>query len=106
MRTAQRDQGGTTTFGAVVSDAPSGSGVAQPGSVPFTFIRTGPGVYTYKLDPRINVLDATASAVGASLATVPDWGSGRLQINTYLPTTGAANSTAHHWIATAMDKRT
>jgi hypothetical protein len=35
MRTSQRDQGGVVTFDAAVSDAPSGSGVGQPGGIPF-----------------------------------------------------------------------
>lgn len=60
MRSAQRDQGNITECGAQVSDAAGGNGVAQPGSIPFTFTRTGSGAYQINLDPRLIVLSGVA----------------------------------------------
>lgn len=64
MRTTQRDQaGGIITFGATVADAASGSGVAQPGGIPFTFTRQAAGTYYYRFS-KVALL--TALAVPAS----------------------------------------
>lgn len=106
MRTTQRDQAATTTFGAAVSDAPSGSGVAQPGSVPFTFTRTGTGVYAYRFDTRlmpVTVNPTANSATGHSAAT------GSFAPGAFNVTTLASNAPAngsHYWSCTALDKRT
>ena len=45
MRTTQRDQGVSVT--GVVVDAASGTGVFQPGAIPFVYTRAATGV---KLD--------------------------------------------------------
>jgi hypothetical protein len=50
MRTARRDQIGTTALDAYITDAASGSGVAS--GVPFTFTRTGTGTYQVNFDVR------------------------------------------------------
>jgi hypothetical protein len=70
MRTSQRDQGGVVTFDAAVSDAPSGSGVGQPGGIPFAFTRIATGTYRLNFDPRLTPIaagaNATATAYNAS----------------------------------------
>jgi hypothetical protein len=101
MRTTQRDQGGTLSFGADVTDAASGAGVAQPGGIPFTFTRTGAGQYTYNIDPALRAVTVTANVWsgqgnGTAVATV---GQGTFSLLTFNNNT--ATNARHWWNCTA-----
>jgi hypothetical protein len=105
MRSAQRDQGGTLTFGAGVADAPSGSGVAQPGGIPFTFTRTATGVYDYRISGRLVPLSVNANPnyLNGNHAAVSGLGPGFFSIATY--NNGTVVNVGHFWTCTARDLR-
>lgn len=72
-------------LGGMVVDAASGSGVAQPGNVPFTFTRSSTGVYDIKLLNTMNVLSCMVTpATGGrcNLAVVTGLGTFQAQIST------------------------
>lgn len=107
MRTTQRDQGGMTTFSASIVDAASGSGIAQPGGIPFRWVQSVTGQYNYNFDLRLTPVAMTVSqALGNLNAGTTNLGPGQFQVATTLANTGAAYSGAHRWTCTAIDKRT
>jgi hypothetical protein len=103
MRTRERDTTGLTTFSSGYSDAASGAGVAN--GIPFTFTRTGTGVYVFRFDSVLTplVVLVTASALTGHSATAKDFGPGTFTIVT-LVNNAAANS-AGNWTCTARDGR-
>lgn len=108
MRTTQRDQGLPATLSATVNDAASGSGVFQPGSVPFVFTRTAAGLYTLNFDTRIRAVAASVNpTVGLGYMGIA-WpqGNGSVQVNTFQVTTPSTNfSGTFNIIASVLDKR-
>lgn len=105
MRTTQRDQGGTSTFSASFTDAPSGSGIAQPGGVPFTFIRAQTGVYDIRFDTALSMVNVTASpnALTVNGVTVQLNPPGSFRVYTLL--NNVATNGGAFWTCTALDKR-
>lgn len=106
MRTAQRDQSGTITLSASVPDLPSGSGVLQPGAVPFTFTRVSAGVYEMRFDTRILPIAGSAAlttGVGFAILAVPN--PGLVRVATY-GSGGALTNVSFSFVVTAVDKRT
>lgn len=106
MRTAQRDQGATTTFGAYVTDAASGAGVAYPG-IPFTFTRTGTGGYQINFDPRLRAVSVTATADAPTRTMqVGGWGpGGTFTVARTIANTGVGENGGFTFLCTALDKR-
>jgi|SRR3954447_24208415 hypothetical protein len=102
MRTTQRDQTGFSTFSAVVNDAPSGAGVAQPGNVPFVFTRAAAGQYEYRFDTAL--LPVSVTATEDTLTTngvgVTALAPGTFRVITYAPPGTPVNG-RHHWTCTA-----
>jgi hypothetical protein len=105
MRTKERDQVGTTTFGGYDPDGPSGSGVASNG-VAYTWTRTATGVYQYRFDSALTPLSVNAAintANGNSTA------SGALAAGTFSVYTlynNAAANGGRSWSCIARDQRT
>lgn len=107
MRTTQRE-GGYVTFNGYVKDAASGSGIAQPGNIPYTYTRTATGNYTVTVDSRITVLSFTVLSIA---------GMGFTAVANSLPPTagsfgvavlgsGGGNTNSHfHFTCTARDTR-
>jgi hypothetical protein len=105
VRTQQRD-GSTVTIGATLGDAPSGSGVLQPGGIPFTFTRTATGTYVLRFDTRIVPVAAFANpATGGYVAIINLMSAGFVQAfmfnNAWAPVNGNVSI-----LIDALDKRT
>jgi hypothetical protein len=106
MKSTPRDQVATISFGARCADVPSGSGVAQPGAIPFTYTRTAAGQYAYRFDARILALAVLANADYqiANQAATALAASGTFALVTY--NNNVPTSAPHTWTCTALDKRT
>jgi len=105
MRTRERDTSGLTTFGAYT--AGTGSGVAQPGNVPFTVTPGATGNYTVNLDPRLVPLSISAqSGTFTRLATAGVAGPGALTCVRVIANTGAGENGGFYFVCTARDMRT
>lgn len=65
MRSTYRDHGGTITFNGAFADAASGSGLAQPGGIPFVFVRQSAGIYIVNIDPAILPIAGQATTDGS-----------------------------------------
>jgi hypothetical protein len=59
MRSTARDESATYTIGGFIIDAPSGSGVAQPGNVPYAFTRAAAGSYNVTVPSGVTPLNGT-----------------------------------------------
>jgi hypothetical protein len=106
MRTAQRDQGGTITFAGYAVDGPTASGVAQPGAIPFTVVRTSAGAYTVRFDPRITVLAVQMTATSNfQFAAGGTPGPGGFSV-VLLDANGTVGNVNFSFTCTALDKRT
>jgi hypothetical protein len=105
MRTTQRDQGGTTTFAASVIDAASGSGVAQPGAVPFTFTRTGAGSYTVNFDTRLTPVAPVVVPADKAVSRCSGGAPGTFNVFVESPPGTFVNG-SWRFSCTALDKRT
>src|SRR4051812_42141524 len=66
MRSRQRDTNPAITFSLSITDAANGGGVAQPGAIPYTFTRTGTGVYGINIDARLRPIAAVVTSIVAS----------------------------------------
>jgi hypothetical protein len=107
MRTRERDALGVTTFGAVTQDAASGSGIAQPGNVLFTFTRTSTGNYTVNFDARLSPLVLNAqSGQFTRVATATLVSPGVLSVVRVISNTGAGENGGFSFQVVAIDKRT
>lgn len=107
MRSVGKDVGSTLVFGALDADAASGSGVAQPGNIPYVWQRAATGQYTYTIDSRIKVT-AVHVTVDGSVAVSGGYSSiisGGFTINTFQNNTTPLNS-PRAWTCYAIDKRT
>jgi hypothetical protein len=107
MRSGERDHGGTIQFGGHLVDAASGSGVAQPGSIPWTFTRTAPGSYTINFDTALTVLAVSAvptTAIGNQVSCGGVPGAGTFITRTF-DSAGTASNATHDWTCTARDGR-
>jgi hypothetical protein len=104
MRTAQRDQGGLTTFAFSVTDAASGSGVAQ--GVAWSFVRSATGVYNFNIDTRLTMLSyvVTTSNVAYIAIAAGTGAAGTFQVQTYSAPGTAANG-SFRVAVTVLDKR-
>lgn len=106
MRTTQRDGGGVVTFGATVTDAASGAGVAQPGAIPFIFTREATGVYRVRFDPRLTTLHAqTTGGAGGLLVTTDGWAAGSFRVVAVASTTAAQVNGNFGFLCTVRDGR-
>jgi hypothetical protein len=76
MRTTQRDSQGIVTFSAFVPDLSSSSGVAHPGPVPFTSVRTATGNYTVRFDVSLVPTAITFGAVNGHILRTSSSGAG------------------------------
>lgn len=106
MRSAQRDQGGLTTFSSPLIDGtqPGGSFVANGVSCSWT--RSGTGTYTISFDTRLRTVGGVASTQSvAYIATVSGVNPGTASVATFNNTFAAANGFFFVTI-TALDKRT
>jgi hypothetical protein len=106
VRSTERDQAGIVRFGAMVADAASGSGVAQPGAVPFTFARTGTGAYQITVDPRLTVLTGIANGndTGVVFANVSAPSGSRFNV-VCRNDAGVLTNSGFHFNCTARDGR-
>lgn len=107
MRSTQADAPGRTiTFAGVFTDAATGSGVAQPGSIPYTFIRTN-SAYQFFFDTRLRALSATALVDNTARAmSSAGLGAGTFTIIRFLTGSGAAEAGGSTFSCTALDRRT
>src|SRR4051812_13161222 len=108
MRTAQRDQSGYITFSGVIVDAASGAGIAQPGSIPFTFSRPQAGEYDVKFDNRLVpvAVNSTAFLTGTRTTTPFLLAPGAVNLIRVIPSTGVFESGNSHFMVTVRDMRT
>jgi hypothetical protein len=105
MKTRQQDQGRLIQCGAYVPDAAAGSGVFQPGSIPFTSTRIGTGSYRIDFDGRILPRTASSGAAGATNgARVFSFAAGTMTTNTYNNNT--LTNDAQNISMVALDRRT
>jgi hypothetical protein len=106
MRTTQRDQGGTITFAGTAVDGPTASGVAQPGSIPFTVVRNATGSYTVRFDRRLMTLAVNANCTNNYLlAAGGSVGAGGFAM-TLLDVNGAVGNANFGFTCTVLDRRT
>jgi hypothetical protein len=108
MRSSQRDQINAIIFSGILVDAASGSGIAQPGGIVYTFIRNSVGNYTITFDPRILVISALAIPVTASgpfAITIAGTGTSNSVNPQIYNTTGSGVNGSFKFICTAIDKR-
>jgi hypothetical protein len=105
MRTARRDQIGTTALDAYITDAASGSGVAS--GVPFTFTRTGTGTYQVNFDVRLNprAVVATANDINRVLMA-GGLAPGTFTVIRTIANTVVAENGGWFFVCTCIDKRT
>jgi hypothetical protein len=105
VRTAQRDQRGTTTFGGYIVDAPSGAGAV--GGVQFTFTRTGTGSYRLDFDVRLTPTAVTATADNADrVVMIGGIAPGTFTVLRHIGNTSAAENGGFFFSCTCLDKRT
>lgn len=105
MRSRDRDRNTTVTFGASIVDAASGSGLAQPGNIPFTFTRGSTGVYTLYFDPRLIPIHGVANPTSVTLCRFSSMSAGVATAVLENPAGTLANGSFRFSI-TAYDRRT
>lgn len=108
MRSTYRDKSnGTITFNANDNDngTPStGNGLAQPGNIPYSWIRTSTGVYQYYLPPGITALLVVSAAQGL----VQRFAAQVLSAGGFTITVDYSTSPSNYgrsWTCTAIDRR-
>jgi len=108
MRSTSKDSGDKSkyiTFSADVGDAASGSGLAQPGNIPFSFVRISTGVYNYTLlkdSLTIQAITCSINAANSNMSSV-----GNLAPTTFSIITmnnGPVANSRHSWTCTAFDE--
>jgi hypothetical protein len=105
MRSTQKDADNFIICGSHVSDAASGSGLMQPGGIPFVFTRTGTGQYLINFDSRITPIHIEATGQsGASPWALPTWLPGAISIIA-VNASGAPFNSDFRFSVTAFDKR-
>lgn len=72
MRSIQRDAVGMTTFGALVVDAASGYGLAQPGGIPYTWVRASTGLYHIRYNPAARAITGKVTPSAYLIGLVQD----------------------------------
>lgn len=105
MRSRERDRGGIISFSGVTpSGAASGVGVAQPGNIPYSYIRTATGDYTFRFDPALHAL--AMQAIGTSGPVVPAgaFGAGTFRLQSFAVAGGLSDGIIH-FQCTARDRR-
>jgi hypothetical protein len=109
MRSLARDQGSKhIQFNVRTPDAASGSGIAQPGNIPYVFTRTAVGQYVYNFDPAIAPMAVvggiTQSVGGSCVLTSTGIASGQISVNT-VNSAGTVTNMWHGFTAMAIDNR-
>jgi hypothetical protein len=102
MKTAQR----ALILATLIADAPSGGGVFQPDGVPYTFTRTGTGVYQVKFDPRIVAVAAFATVYFGAAFAITQASAGGVVVQGYSSSTGTPGNVTFYLQVNAIDKRT
>lgn len=104
MRTREQELGGFITFSGVTpSGGASGVGVAQPGNIPFTYIRTGTGDYTFRFDPGLHVLSMQGVSSAGSAVPAGTYGPGTFRMQSFSATT--LTDGIIHFVVRARDRR-
>jgi hypothetical protein len=109
MRSSQSDQrGGSITFSAGFDgiNLASGSGVAQPGSIPFSWVRSSQGNYSVRFDSRLIPSGYNANVNGGFFfsAVGPNVSPGSISF-AVLDANGAMQNGIINFTCTARDTR-
>lgn len=103
MRSRARDVSPVIQFSLNIVDAVSGSGIAQPGSIPFAFTRVSTGVYGINLDGRLRPIQAQVTpAFTRQVSVAVDVGFIQVVVT---DSTGAVANGNFNVSVTAIDKR-
>jgi hypothetical protein len=103
MRTTQRDQTGTVSFGAFVVDAAGGSGVAN--GIRFSYTRSSTGVYFVLFPVALVPLTANITAFqGAYVGAADTFAPGSFRV--VMALSGAVANTSFFFSCVARDQRT